>query len=49
MRGTAQWWILWLFHDKFMVGVTGVVRDVDGRVLLSRKLFSQSIDFLSKV
>ncbi len=36
MRGTAQWRVLWLFHAKFMIGVTGIVRDPDGRVLLLR-------------
>jgi 8-oxo-dGTP diphosphatase len=36
MRGSAQWRLLWLTHAKFMIGVTGIVRDVDGRVLLLR-------------
>ncbi|GII54782.1 NUDIX hydrolase [Planotetraspora thailandica] len=34
--GSLQWRILWIFHAKFMVGVTGIVRDGDGRVLLLR-------------
>ncbi|MEZ0074404.1 NUDIX domain-containing protein [Planotetraspora sp. GP83] len=34
--GSLQWRILWIFHAKFMVGVTGIVRDEDGRVLLLR-------------
>ncbi|MET9293335.1 NUDIX domain-containing protein [Streptomyces sp. NPDC003077] len=34
IRGPAQWRILWFAHAKFMVGVTGVVRDDEGRVLL---------------
>ncbi|MFF0183575.1 NUDIX domain-containing protein [Streptomyces sp. NPDC005244] len=29
-----QWRVLWLAHAKFMVGVTGVVRDDHGQVLL---------------
>jgi 8-oxo-dGTP diphosphatase len=29
-----QWRFLWLMHAKFICGVTGVVRDEDGRVLL---------------
>ncbi|MCS0637798.1 NUDIX domain-containing protein [Streptomyces sp. LP05-1] len=36
IRGPAQWRVLWLAHAKFMVGVTGVVRDDGGRVLLLR-------------
>jgi 8-oxo-dGTP diphosphatase len=36
MRGGVQWRVLWLAHAKFMVGVTGIVRDQDGRVLLLR-------------
>lgn len=34
VRGPMQWRVLWLWHAKFMVGVTGVVRHPDGRVLL---------------
>jgi ADP-ribose pyrophosphatase YjhB (NUDIX family) len=36
IRGPMQWRVLWLAHAKFMVGVTGVVRDDEGRVLLLR-------------
>ncbi len=36
MRGTVQWRVLWLVHAKFMIGVTGIVRDHDGQVLLLR-------------
>nr|WP_055502080.1 NUDIX domain-containing protein [Nonomuraea pusilla] len=36
IRGPLQWRLLWLWHAKFMVGVTGVVRAADGRVLLLR-------------
>ena len=36
IRGPLQWRVLWLTHAKFMVGVTGVVRDDQGRVLLLR-------------
>jgi ADP-ribose pyrophosphatase YjhB (NUDIX family) len=36
IRGPLQWRLLWLWHAKFMVGVTGIVRDGDGRVLLLR-------------
>ncbi|GHJ36671.1 NUDIX domain-containing protein [Streptomyces sp. TS71-3] len=36
IRGPMQWRLLWLAHAKFMVGVTGVVRDGQGRVLLLR-------------
>ncbi|MFH8405600.1 NUDIX domain-containing protein [Streptomyces sp. NPDC018019] len=31
-----QWRVLWLAHAKFMVGVTGVVRNDQGEVLLLR-------------
>jgi 8-oxo-dGTP diphosphatase len=31
-----QWRFLWLMHAKFICGITGVVRDEHGRVLLLR-------------
>jgi 8-oxo-dGTP diphosphatase len=31
-----QWRILWFTHATFLVGVTGIVRDSEGRVLLLR-------------
>ncbi|HEY8986758.1 MAG TPA: NUDIX domain-containing protein [Streptomyces sp.] len=34
IRGPWQWRILWFAHAKFMVGVTGVVRNDAGEVLL---------------
>ncbi|MEO5877328.1 MAG: NUDIX domain-containing protein [Streptosporangiaceae bacterium] len=36
LSGRTQWRILWFRNAKFMVGVTGVVRDADGRILLLR-------------
>ncbi|MGK5496882.1 NUDIX domain-containing protein [Streptomyces sp. URMC 125] len=36
LAGPLQWRALWLVHAKFTVGVTGVVRDGDGNVLLLR-------------
>lgn len=36
IRGPWQWRMLWFAHAKFMIGVTGVVRDPGGRVLLLR-------------
>ncbi|WP_440557381.1 NUDIX domain-containing protein [Streptomyces sp. SCPE 10] len=36
IRGPLQWRVLWFAHAKFMVGVTGVVCDDAGRVLLLR-------------
>lgn len=36
IRGPLQWRLLWLGHAKFMIGVTGIVRDHDGNVLLLR-------------
>lgn len=34
--GSLQWRLLWMSQAKFMIGVTGIVRDGDGRVLLLR-------------
>lgn len=34
IRGPLQWRILWFTHAKFMIGVTGVVRNDTGQVLL---------------
>jgi 8-oxo-dGTP diphosphatase len=39
IRGPVQWRLLYLSQAKFMVGVTGVVRDRDGNVLLLRHRF----------
>ncbi|MGN9837108.1 NUDIX hydrolase [Nonomuraea sp. H19] len=39
IRGPMQWRLLYLSQAKFMVGVTGVVRDRDGNVLLLRHRF----------
>ena len=36
LRGRFQWRALWLAHDKFIVGVSGIVADPDGQVLLLR-------------
>jgi ADP-ribose pyrophosphatase YjhB (NUDIX family) len=36
LHGPLQWRLLWLSNSKFMVGVTGVVRDDQGNVLLLR-------------
>jgi 8-oxo-dGTP diphosphatase len=35
-RGRWQWRALWLAHDKFIVGVSGIVTDPDGAILLLR-------------
>ncbi|MFC4115329.1 NUDIX domain-containing protein [Nonomuraea zeae] len=34
LGGRLQWRLVWLKHATFMIGVTGVVRDDEGRVLL---------------
>ncbi|MFB4268009.1 NUDIX hydrolase [Nonomuraea sp. GTA35] len=39
IRGSMQWRLLYLSQAKFMVGVTGVVRDRSGNVLLLRHRF----------
>lgn len=31
-----QWWFLWLINSKFLVSVSGVVLDVENRILLQR-------------
>ncbi len=36
LSGRVQWRLMWLRNATFMVGVTGVVRDAQGRVLLLR-------------
>jgi 8-oxo-dGTP diphosphatase len=38
-----QWRFLWLMHGKFICGITGIIHDDDGRVLLLRhRLWPQS-------
>ncbi|GAC1367148.1 MAG: NUDIX domain-containing protein [Ktedonobacteraceae bacterium] len=39
LRGTSQWYVSWLLHDKFIVGVSGVIEDDEGRILLLRHRF----------
>lgn len=39
MSSQARWWVLWFVHDKFMVGVSGIVFNVDNKVLLLRHRF----------
>jgi 8-oxo-dGTP diphosphatase len=39
LGGRLQWVLLWLTQAKFMVGVTGVLLDERGRVLLLRHRF----------
>ncbi len=41
-QGKFQWHILWLLHDKFMIGVAGVVLDDAGRVLLLRHRYRRA-------
>lgn len=36
LSGSLQWRVLWLFNSKFMIGVSGVVLDESGNVLLLR-------------
>jgi hypothetical protein len=45
-----QWRFLWVMHSKFICGITGVVRDDDGRVLLLRhRLWPPSRRFAREV
>lgn len=39
LRGTPQWYILWLAHRKFIIGVSGVVTNDQGQILLLRHRF----------
>ena len=39
MRGSVKWRLLWLREATFLVGVTGLIQDDDGRVLLLRHRF----------
>ena len=39
LRGVSQWYLLWFLHDKFMVGVSGLIEDDEGRILLLRHRF----------
>jgi ADP-ribose pyrophosphatase YjhB (NUDIX family) len=34
IKGPFQWYLLWLFHDKFMIGVSGVILNEQDQVLL---------------
>lgn len=36
IRGPLQWYLLWLMHDKFIIGVSGVVLDRENQILLLR-------------
>lgn len=39
IRGKPQWYLLWFMHNKFIVGVSGVIFDDQGRILLLRHRF----------
>ncbi len=36
IRGTPQWYVLWLAHHKFIIGVSGVVLNEQQDILLLR-------------
>lgn len=36
LSGSLQWWFLWLISSKYMISVSGVIFDGEGRVLLQR-------------
>lgn len=38
LRG-AQWYVLWMAHHKFIIGVAGVILDEQGCILLQRHRF----------
>jgi len=39
LRGPLQWYILWFAHNKFMIGVSGIVTNDQGHILLLRHRF----------
>ena len=39
LRGTPQWYILWVAHAKFIIGVSGVIVNEQGQILLLRHRF----------
>lgn len=36
LSGPLQWWTVWLVNSKFMVCVSGILLDREGRILLQR-------------
>ena len=36
IRGPLQWYVLWFFHSKFIIGVSGVILNKNREVLLLR-------------
>jgi len=38
-KSNYKWHILWLFHDKFMIGVSGVIFNNEGKILLLKHRF----------
>jgi 8-oxo-dGTP diphosphatase len=39
LRGTPQWYILYFAHRKFIIGVSGVILNEQGQILLQRHRF----------
>jgi ADP-ribose pyrophosphatase YjhB (NUDIX family) len=39
LKGKPQWYLLWIINSKFMIGVSGVILDEQGRILLLRHRF----------
>lgn len=42
IRGPLQWYVVWLFQHKFVVGVSGVIFDDQRRILLLRHRYWKS-------
>ncbi|MBC7981789.1 NUDIX hydrolase [Candidatus Parcubacteria bacterium] len=40
LAGKAQWRILWIFHSKFNVGMSIIIPNTDGKILLGKHVFS---------
>jgi 8-oxo-dGTP diphosphatase len=36
LRGVLQWYVLWLAHAKFIIGVSGVILNTQNEILLLR-------------
>jgi 8-oxo-dGTP diphosphatase len=36
----AQWFLIWLFHPKFNIGVSIIIPSLEGKILLGKHVFS---------
>lgn len=40
LNGKFQWFLIWIFHPKFNVGLSIIIPDLQGRVLLAEHVYS---------